>query len=183
MELAVPNLTSPRVYLITGGPGTHLSGLNKLFYKCRFFRFFRPTGVNPGLSLYNPCRQSAFTVLVAFIGEWRIQRRAYCLLSRPESPSVGVAKYPNRLNWVEGLSCNGRRIGQDDPHMLKHGPIDLWRAFCKKHLRLLESDNYFQFYGVPKMTPIDLCLTSGQTAPDDPYTLEYITICLATASR
>ena len=27
------------------------------------------------------------------------------------------------------------------------------------------------------MTPIDLCLISGQTAPDDPYTLEYCTIC------
>ena len=47
MEMAVSNLTSPRVYLIPGGPGTHLSGLNKLFYKCRFFRFFRPTEVNP----------------------------------------------------------------------------------------------------------------------------------------
>jgi hypothetical protein len=32
MQLAVPDLTSPRVYLSPGGAGAHLSGLNKLFF-------------------------------------------------------------------------------------------------------------------------------------------------------
>ena len=30
-----------------------------------------------------------------------------------------------RQRWREGLSCNGRRIGQDVPNRLKSGPIDL----------------------------------------------------------
>jgi hypothetical protein len=64
-------------------------------------------------------------VLVAFIGEWRVQRRAYCLMSRPKSLFVEVAKHPNRLIWGDDLSFNGRRIGQDDPKRLKLGPIDL----------------------------------------------------------
>ena len=84
---------------------------------------------------------------------------------------------PLQVNWCEGLSCNGRRIGQDVPNRLKRGTIDLWRVFCKKHLRLLESENYFQYCGVPKLIPNDLSLTSGQTAMDDPKYLEYSTIC------
>ena len=32
MQQAVPDLTSPRVYLSPGGAGAHLSGLNKLFF-------------------------------------------------------------------------------------------------------------------------------------------------------
>ncbi len=32
MQQAVPDLTSPRVYLSPGGTGAHLSGLNKLFF-------------------------------------------------------------------------------------------------------------------------------------------------------
>ena len=64
-------------------------------------------------------------MLDAFIGEWRVQRRAYCLLSRPESLFLEVSKHPNRVIWGEGLSFNGRRIGQEDPKRLKLGPIDL----------------------------------------------------------
>ncbi len=43
----------------------------------------------------------------------------------------------------------------------------------KKNLRLLELDNCFWFYGVPKMHPIDLCLTSVQISLDYPLILEY----------
>ena len=32
MQQAVPDLTSPRVYLSPGGAGAHLSGLNKVFF-------------------------------------------------------------------------------------------------------------------------------------------------------
>ncbi len=37
---AVPNMTSPHVYLFHGYPGTHLVRLNQLFCKCQFFRIF-----------------------------------------------------------------------------------------------------------------------------------------------
>ena len=36
MQQAVPDLTSPRVYLSPGGAGAHLSGLNKLFFGYSF---------------------------------------------------------------------------------------------------------------------------------------------------
>ena len=86
MEMAISNLTSPSVYLIPGGPGTHFSGLNKLFYKCRFFRFFRPTGVNPLLWRFvalEPVPPEC--IYCASCIHWRMASPTPCLLPHESS--------------------------------------------------------------------------------------------------
>jgi hypothetical protein len=53
-----------------------------------------------------------------------------------------------------GLSCSGRRVGQDHPGRLKHGPIAKPWAVYKTHPPVLKSVACFQFLGAPKMTPL-----------------------------
>ena len=52
-----------------------------------------------------------------------------------------------------GLSCHGRRIGQDHRGRLKPGPMALPRALCKTHPRVPKSEAQFEFSGAPKVTP------------------------------
>ena len=100
MEMAVSNLTSPSVYLIPGGPGTHLSGLNKLFYNCLNFRFFRPTGVNPLLwRVVTLEPEPPECIYCASCIHWRMASPTPCLLPHESSKKsfCGGCKTPQPI--------------------------------------------------------------------------------------
>ena len=104
MELAIQNLTSPRVYTSPVGPGTRLAGLNKLFY---WYRNFRPTGVNPLLWRFfalEPVPQEC--IYCARCIQWRTANPTQCLLPLVSSrkPFYGCCK-TLLSKWIGVKAC------------------------------------------------------------------------------